>query len=64
MFAGTAVASRAQLTIPERKGAAQRILVVGGGLGGLCSAYELSRSAAGTICQQVYRRVALISGFG
>ena len=43
MFGGMAVASRAQLTIPERKGAAQRILVVGGGLGGLCSAYELSR---------------------
>jgi monoamine oxidase len=43
MLAGMAVPSRAQLTVPERKGAAQGILVVGGGLGGLCSAYELSR---------------------
>lgn len=43
MFAGMAVPGRAQLTTPQRQGAAQRILVVGGGLAGLCSAYELSR---------------------
>jgi monoamine oxidase len=41
-LAGTAVCSRAQITRPERRGVAQRILVVGGGLAGLCSAYELS----------------------
>src|SRR4051794_19259136 len=43
MLAGMAVPSRAQLTMRPRKGVAQRILVVGGGLGGLCAAYELSR---------------------
>ena len=43
MFAGMAAPGRAQLTTPQRQGAAQRILVVGGGLAGLCSAYELSR---------------------
>jgi monoamine oxidase len=33
----------AQLTTPERKGVAQRVLIAGAGLAGLCSAYELSR---------------------
>ena len=43
LFTGLAASGRAQLTRPERRGAAQRILVVGGGLAGLCSAYELSQ---------------------
>ena len=43
MFTGMAVPGRAQLTTPQRQGAAQRILVVRGGLAGLCAAYELSR---------------------
>lgn len=43
LLAGLAASGRAQITRPERRGAAQRILVVGGGLAGLCSAYELSR---------------------
>src|SRR5882724_5872308 len=43
LLAGIAVSSPTQLTKLERRGAAQRILVVGGGLGGLCAAHELSR---------------------
>src|SRR5436190_1306429 len=43
LCAGAALSARAQITTPERRGAAQRVLVVGGGLAGLCSAYELSR---------------------
>src|ERR1700692_3436408 len=43
LSAGIAVSSRAQLTTPERRGVAQRVLVVSAGLAGLCSAYELSR---------------------
>jgi monoamine oxidase len=43
LFAGMAVSGRGQITRLERRGIAQRILVVGGGLAGLCSAYELSR---------------------
>jgi monoamine oxidase len=42
LFAGMAVSGRGQVTRLERRGVAQRILVVGGGLAGLCSAYELS----------------------
>jgi monoamine oxidase len=43
LCAGAAVSARAQITTSERRGAAQRILVVGGGLAGLCSAYELTQ---------------------
>jgi monoamine oxidase len=43
LLAGMAASGRAQLTRPERQGEARRILVVGAGLAGLCSAYELSR---------------------
>lgn len=43
LFAGMAASGRAQITRPERQGVAQRILVVGAGLAGLCSAYELSQ---------------------
>jgi hypothetical protein len=39
LAAGLAGSARPQLTRPERRGAAQRVLVVGGGLAGLCSAY-------------------------
>jgi heterodisulfide reductase subunit A-like polyferredoxin len=43
LSSGIAVSSRAQVITPERRGVAQRVLVVGAGLAGLCSAYELSR---------------------
>ncbi len=43
MFAGAAGLGSSPLIMPQRQGAAKRILVVGGGLAGLCSAYELSR---------------------
>jgi monoamine oxidase len=37
----TAVPAFGQLPVLERKGAAQHIVILGGGLAGLCSAYEL-----------------------
>ncbi len=43
LLAGAAVSRRAQLARLERRGPAQRILIVGAGLAGLCSAYELSQ---------------------
>ncbi|MFL6451306.1 MAG: FAD-binding protein, partial [Bryobacteraceae bacterium] len=43
LCAGAAVSARPQITTPGRRGVPQRVLVVGGGLAGLCSAYELNR---------------------
>ena len=43
MLAGSALSGRAQIPKLERRGATQRVLVVGAGLAGLCSAYELNR---------------------
>src|SRR3954453_20101972 len=43
VLAGVPGAAYAQVRAPERRGPAQRVLISGGGLAGLCSAYELAR---------------------
>ncbi|MGH9665748.1 MAG: flavin monoamine oxidase family protein, partial [Bryobacteraceae bacterium] len=43
LLAGMPASGLLRIKRPERRGVAQRILIVGGGLAGLCSAYELSQ---------------------
>src|ERR1043165_9280632 len=56
MFAGAAVLRPAPLKTSQGQGAAKRILVVGGGLAGLGSAYELSRQGRDVVLFEAQAR--------